>query len=959
MNIDSEMATFSDYPPVFNFDTTDDFLQTLSEGIPNLSPSLFAGEDNQSLRGGAGLENQEQLDPNIDYMNPNMNNNPYNISNNEVSPTSNGWEQLSQVYLPQQLQIQQDQQVQEQNIQQQQQQQQQQAQQQQDSSTSAFSNVVQPLFNTSYIQNDRKSSSMSTTNSTSHSLTSNVLSPASQNSISSTHTSPEYVHIKQEGNPVDELKMNAKSTTNALSKVTKPSKKDKCSHNMIEKKYRTNINSKILALRDAVPSLRIATGDSKDISITDLEGLTPASKLNKASVLTKATEYIKHLEKKNDILKNQNLELQRIIQEANVGSSGQHQQHVQYDNRGNGMGGFGFVPGMNEQSYNTTVNNNVQSFAGGNNMYRPNQHQQQMHHQPQQIPNQLSTGQKVLLGGLATVMGSSMFANGGGMDGDFKGLSGLPFIPYALSHPSKLTLQACGMLKNLILFGAIINIIYPLFIAKHLADPQDEEEDEGSSKVRNASLVQVWRDYFYINFGFQLPNVIDQKRKSEIISKLNGKANKPVSYIKLINDYVYLSSCELTFENCFLNILVGKILISKYPILSSFLEYNMSLKASIIINLEYKGDDIYLIKLNQLIHDLDGVAIFGSEGLFKRLMNILEHNSSINAGCNDGLNRLKYVELYQEQFDNYYGIIFSWRILELTHQINLKYLETLGSKDLEDEVKQSVYQEIENDTEKINKLLKLKKKQNGGAEVSKKLTKYFNLFKTTIKPEVYGFELRKQVQKDVERCLVHFRSIQGHELADSATLLSQEEEKGVAYEDKDVPTKENNNEYEIASEGEVDDDELELEEEDYEDEVEEEYTHNENKLTNQKSLISSLNLITQDQFIILTSSLVLYYYPTDPEQAAKLMGYFSFQTDAIDMSFLSFTLLLKVIMKVSADCNEHNEVLDQLIRIVKIWINDESRKNVLDLRTIGNLSNIVVEKGLLLNGIKEDGLEDN
>ena len=66
---------------------------------------------------------------------------------------------------------------------------------------------------------------------------------------------------------------------------------------MIEKKYRTNINTKILALRDAVPALRIAAG-CDDVSIADLEGLTPASKLNKASVLTKATEYIKHLESK-------------------------------------------------------------------------------------------------------------------------------------------------------------------------------------------------------------------------------------------------------------------------------------------------------------------------------------------------------------------------------------------------------------------------------------------------------------------------------------------------------------------------------------------------------------------------------------------------------------------------------------------------------------------------------------
>ncbi|KAF1815244.1 hypothetical protein P152DRAFT_447478 [Eremomyces bilateralis CBS 781.70] len=76
----------------------------------------------------------------------------------------------------------------------------------------------------------------------------------------------------------------------------------KTAHNMIEKRYRNNLNDKIAALRDSVPSLRVMsrTNDSKDEDETeDLEGLTPAHKLNKATVLSKATEYIRHLEKSN------------------------------------------------------------------------------------------------------------------------------------------------------------------------------------------------------------------------------------------------------------------------------------------------------------------------------------------------------------------------------------------------------------------------------------------------------------------------------------------------------------------------------------------------------------------------------------------------------------------------------------------------------------------------------------
>lgn len=80
----------------------------------------------------------------------------------------------------------------------------------------------------------------------------------------------------------------------------------KAAHNMIEKRYRTNLNDKIAALRDSVPSLRVMSrtnnaGDEDD-DHEDLEGLTPAHKLNKATVLSKATEYIRHLEKRNKCL---------------------------------------------------------------------------------------------------------------------------------------------------------------------------------------------------------------------------------------------------------------------------------------------------------------------------------------------------------------------------------------------------------------------------------------------------------------------------------------------------------------------------------------------------------------------------------------------------------------------------------------------------------------------------------
>lgn len=61
----------------------------------------------------------------------------------------------------------------------------------------------------------------------------------------------------------------------------------KTAHNMIEKRYRTNLNDKIMALRDSVPSLRVMTksarGSDGSTEVEDLEGLIPAHKLNKVS----------------------------------------------------------------------------------------------------------------------------------------------------------------------------------------------------------------------------------------------------------------------------------------------------------------------------------------------------------------------------------------------------------------------------------------------------------------------------------------------------------------------------------------------------------------------------------------------------------------------------------------------------------------------------------------------------
>ena len=91
-------------------------------------------------------------------------------------------------------------------------------------------------------------------------------------------------------------------------------------HNIIEKRYRANLNEKIAELRDSVPSLRITKkskgkeGSGADSEDEDLDGLTASNKLNKASILTKAVEYIRHLEFRTKRLEDENRSLKERLE---------------------------------------------------------------------------------------------------------------------------------------------------------------------------------------------------------------------------------------------------------------------------------------------------------------------------------------------------------------------------------------------------------------------------------------------------------------------------------------------------------------------------------------------------------------------------------------------------------------------------------------------------------------------
>ncbi|KAG7135759.1 Sterol regulatory element-binding protein 1 like [Verticillium longisporum] len=87
---------------------------------------------------------------------------------------------------------------------------------------------------------------------------------------------------------------------------------DRTAHNDIERKYRTNLKDKIAELRDAVPSLKSMPdeGDEDD----DDSQTRGAPKVSKGTVLLKATEYIHHLEKRNQAIMKEHQELARRLQ---------------------------------------------------------------------------------------------------------------------------------------------------------------------------------------------------------------------------------------------------------------------------------------------------------------------------------------------------------------------------------------------------------------------------------------------------------------------------------------------------------------------------------------------------------------------------------------------------------------------------------------------------------------------
>lgn len=670
-------------------------------------------------------------------------------------------------------------------------------------------------------------------------------------------------------------------------KVQKPAKKTKVSHNMIEKKYRTNINSKIMELRDAVPTLRIAVGKD-NVRVTDLDGLAPASKLNKASVLTKATEYIKHLERKNDLMMQQISQLQTLVRDTSVNPSPQliHRRVQQQPLAPEATLDFDF--------------SQTPSFDTGN--YAGYSEPQIQNNIPQPRPNDpLRMDSNLLLGGMATVLGGSLISGE-----NFRGMAAVPFFPTFLSNPSALTLQVLPVVRAAVVLSGVLMMAKPvsLFFSK---------------KDKKSQTQNVWVSWLLSSLCIQSPLPL-AGTNDRVIARLLGQGE--FSYYDMLKDYASLSSCEVTFENCFLQVLLGVMIVQKFPVFSKVIKGNIKWKASLLTNLDYSGEDKNLVTLSKLIKDVDGLSLFESETMIARLVN-LSSGQPINKNITNGDNNGNYVDILLKSKTDIYSIILSWRILEIIYEINLGYLECLVS---EVERKDSSIADVKKDINKMDEFLTR-------GTISPDLFEYFCLFKCVVSPESTP-ELFTLVKSKISHGVQKINAFyNGQELTDDEKISDDESTLG----------DENTSNSTARAEESLED-----------------FTH----IKNQRSIIYSTNLMNEEKFIALVSSTFFYYSEKqgnhDPLEQLRFL---SFKDSKVPLSLLSFTCLFKVLclaVKENEKGDDEEEsasdidavsssVLDSLIKLIRIWLNDENKEQFLSHTLRSELTDIAVSKGMVLN----------
>lgn len=257
----------------------------------------------------------------------------------------------------------------------------------------------------------------------------------------------------------------------------------KTSHNVIEKRYRNNLNDKIVELRNSVPSLRAMGRANGGKESEDLEGLTPAHKLNKATVMAKATEYIRHLEKRNRNMADEMATLKARLSavETALGRDGSSSSgsspgssHSRKASVASQVGAPTFLNVTQEQNRygQPTVSQQYRTQQNPPTYARPPNPPVEAQNQPQFVNGRGGVMNKVMLGAMAGVMimeGVSEQQHFGDSTHD-RSLSAIPVSLFkrafeggpSLSSNSMSTQAAVPLLKLIILVGVIAYLITSL-----------------------------------------------------------------------------------------------------------------------------------------------------------------------------------------------------------------------------------------------------------------------------------------------------------------------------------------------------------------------------------------------------------------------------------------------------------------------------------------------------------------
>lgn len=266
-----------------------------------------------------------------------------------------------------------------------------------------------------------------------------------------------------------------------------PSKK--APHNVIEKRYRNNLNDKIVELRNSVPALRAVGRANGGDDTEDLDGLTPAHKLNKATVMGKATEYIKHLEKRNKIMEDEMAALKARLNavEAAMGKNRDRQASVSNSppsatsrsrqtssSSQNGTQGYLNVP-QEQTRFNQQIASQQQYMQA---QQQPTYVRQpgppvDAQNQPQYVNARGGGGMasKVMLGTMAGIMVMEGFNEAqSGDDSSSRALFALPThlfkrglaVPPPSSAAAFSRQAALPLLKIMLVVGALLYLIAPL-----------------------------------------------------------------------------------------------------------------------------------------------------------------------------------------------------------------------------------------------------------------------------------------------------------------------------------------------------------------------------------------------------------------------------------------------------------------------------------------------------------------